>query len=99
MYQMEYLIWMYKDHRKTHVFMDNVNIHSPGSDPGAKFYAWVWHTHFTGSALVLTDTLWDTMNKELTRYNARMHCVNTDAQIHIHFENELDHTQFMLTWS
>jgi hypothetical protein len=83
----------------THVFRDNVNIHTPGSDPGARFYAWCWHTHFTHQRMVDTNKLWATLNTELVRYNAHMQRPKTDPHIHIQFENELDHTQFLLTWS
>lgn len=84
---------------KTHVFSGNVNIHAPGSDPGARFYAWCWHTHFTHQRMVDFNKLCDTLNKELARYNAHIHRANNDARIHIKFEDELDHTQFVLTWS
>lgn len=83
---------------RTHVFRDNVNIHAPGSDPGARFYSWCWHTHFTGSAKVYTNTLWDVLNKELVLYNAHIHPATHDARIRIKFDTDLDHTQFVLTW-
>ena len=84
---------------KTHVFRDNVNIHVPGSDPGARFYAWCWHTHFHGESGVSGKALFLVMNQQLILYHAAATVDHARGEVIITFPHEDDLTQFVLTWS
>lgn len=84
---------------KTHVFIDAVNILAPGSDPGARFYAWCWLTHFPKVSSLSKDVLFPVINKQLEPYQATFSDRREASELIITFTHEDDLTRFLLTWS
>ena len=81
-----------------HVFRDNVNIHAPGKDPGAQFYAWVWHKHFPGQRMLSCKDFLEAANQELVSYLAVMSQDHDKIKLQIKFRHAEDYMRFMLAW-
>lgn len=79
-----------------HAFFDAVDIHAPDKDPGAQFYAWVWHKHFPGEHTLTNGRFFSAANQELADYHAIM--VQGETRLEIKFETADDHLRFVLTW-
>jgi hypothetical protein len=80
-------------------FRPNVNIHDPGTDPGARFYAWVWHKHFKDQSSVANRDMYSSLNLELAAYHAHVTSPTMHYETQFSFSDEHNLTLFLLTWS
>lgn len=82
-----------------HAFKANVDINAPGTDPGARFYAWVWRKHFKHHDRVSFSDMHEALNMELATYHGHVTSHILHYEMQFSFSDEHNLTMFMLTWS